>query len=103
MTTPPFGSVRHRGDGELTPSQLRLLQLAQMRDLAAPIDTPMYNDALTLCACGYLRPRDCSAATPPAASYSEQFTVMADGMAWLREHGHDDDGLCRCRVCAGRG
>jgi hypothetical protein len=96
-------TTRHFDNGELTPTQLSLLQLAQVRDVSAQAGTPRYADAMALCADGYLCPLDGSTAAPLAASSVEQFTITAAGYSWHHEHGYDDDEPCRCRICSGRG
>ena len=103
MATDEIRHVHRLDDGALTPSQLSLLQLAQMRDVSAQASMPVYADAMALCIHGYLCSPDYSTTAPLAASSVEQFTVTAAGIAWLREHGYDDDWQCPCRTCSGRG
>lgn len=101
MRTGIFHRAHHPDDGGLTPSQLSLLRVAQIRNVSALAGTRAYFDIMMLYADGYLCTLDGSTAAPVATSIDVQFTVTAAGLAWLRDHGHDEDWQCRCRVCAG--
>ncbi len=103
MTTHPCRHVCHLDAGDLTASQLSLLQLAQVRDVAAQTGTSTHIDAMILCAFDYLHALGRSTVSPLAASLGDRFTITAAGLAWLRGRDQDDDWQCPCRLCAGKG
>ncbi|MGO8948003.1 MAG: hypothetical protein ACLQUY_10140 [Ktedonobacterales bacterium] len=99
MTTRTGYHAHRSDDGDLTPLQRSLLQLAEVRNVSGQDGDP--TDLLVLCARGYLCSLGCSADTPLTASLGERFTITAAGLDWLRKHGLRADYTCRCRVCTG--